>query len=196
MRSIIWVVLLIFVPSAHSAETFEIMLWSPDDVDLTPLEPFGMEYVDRLGNRHWDHPCGTVMKAEVDRMPPPGQEDFNPLSEKVFELNERMEQVHAWSMPVDSWVMGVKGSALIVSYRAKRVDKAGGKEFYENRALAIDTHGDMMLLEKLEPQKERIFECEAATKKLFGETAYAACHVFEDMDTGRERIILYQSPCT
>ena len=187
--------LLFMVPPGYGMDEFEISVWSPDGVELHPAGEHGIEYRDDAGNTHYDHPCGSVQKMTVAELPPPDSDDFITRSEKVFELNEDRQVIESWSMPVDSWLMGIDGKEIIVSYFRPVIDDATGERRYEPSALAIHSNGALRLAERQKIEPEWV-ECEAAVQSNFGETAYGSCQVLHDAESGEERVILYQLPCT
>jgi hypothetical protein len=127
-----------------------------------------------------EHPCGSVAIARVKSLPPPKKgQVLNP--ERVVELSPRGEVVRRWAMPVDFSPMGVRGDSIVVQLGQSR--------------LWLDLNGNISTVEEniAIPHPEAA-QCDKLRE--FGNSAYARCWRYRDLQNGHPRVLAYEGVCT
>jgi len=141
---------------------------------------------DRRVVKIYEHCCceGDVAVAQIASMPPAGDRALE--AELAVELSPAGEIVRRWSLPIDSIIVAVSESVLVVPDHETR---AGA------RAFAISETGGIRWT-TIPPSTDpgRVVECPPLAD--FGESAYLRCFEFKDRASGALRRIAYQGPCT
>ena len=160
--------LLLGAPSAP--ETFDIAVWANDD------------NVERLPNlvASETHACGASAVLRISRMPP-YREGGAIGTELVVETGSDGIEARRWSVPVDYEPLALNGGELLVDHRGQR--------------LWIGTNGSI----RRERSTLSFTAAEAVACPRPGahaNSAYARCARFADGETGGQRLIQFEGPCT
>lgn len=127
-----------------------------------------------------DGPCGAVASARVSSMP--RHSKTTPLvPERVFELDASSQIVRSWNIPVDSFPIAVEGKDLHFSFF--------------DAAYIVTPEGTL----NKSTYSGKLKEPTAATcqpPKAFDGSGYASCWLFEDVRSGRKRILAFEGVCT
>lgn len=166
---------------------------SPDDMrrnDEAFLKECGLPLVFWAGpeaepSQKADHPCGEVVQAFVQTMPPPT--DPVAQSEEVFELGPDGKVTQRWRVPVNAVIKGTVGRELIVLADL-------GMESPSLAYLAIDPEGKIRVVhDKYEFQRTPI-PCPASQD--LPRSAYLGCWQLTETSSGPGRQFAYEGPCT
>lgn len=131
-----------------------------------------------------DHPAclGQVALVRTNRMPFPGDGPFT--GEEVVELSEDGEILHRWYMPVDDLVLGIEGDKIIVGdWLGDEVLKIGLDRSLREVATPPEYH-------------EKPIRCPDSAREVFPNSVYTRCFGYPDLQSGKERILAYEGPCT
>ena len=136
-----------------------------------------------------EHPCGPVALAFVEKIPA-YEPDAALESEQVAEIDAEGRVVRTWSVPVDVIVDGVRGEELLFS---ESFDRGDAPPLSVRLALLPD---GSYRVEQREPRLPAVNAVDCPVLDLWGESAYVRCWRYRDAETGRDRLIAYQGPCT
>lgn len=159
--------------TAGRGDSYELIFWPRAGAQGDPR-------VVEMG----DHPCGTVAIARVAKMPLHAQ-DKALDSELALELSPEGTEIRRWSFPVDSTVVALDGTRLVVSVGG---EQPGG------RALSISPAGDLESTVQPQGMVKRVVPCPELPE--FGDSRYVRCWEFEDHGSSLQRRVAYEGPCT
>jgi hypothetical protein len=136
-----------------------------------------------------EHPCGPIAISFVDRIP--ALEPGAALeSERVVELGPSGDVIRTWPVPVDTVVEGVRGEELLFS---ESFDRGTAPPLAVR--LAVRPDGTY----RVEPGAAVLpapASVDCPPLDLWEDSAYVRCWRTRDPETGAERTIAYQGPCT
>ena len=160
----------LLLAAATAAQTFDIAVWANDDS------------VERLPNliASETHACGASAVLRISRMPP-FREGGTIGTELVVETASDGAETMRWSVPVDYAPLALNGNELLVDHRGQR--------------LWIGTNGSI----RRESSTLSLPTPEAVACPRPGAHAnseYARCARIADGESGRQRLIQYEGPCT
>ncbi len=136
-----------------------------------------------------EHPCGPIAIAFVDRIP--ASEPGAALeSERVVELAPDGTVVRSWPVPVDTVVDGVRGEELLFS---ESFDRGTAPPLAVRLAVRPDGSYRVEAGAAALPAPASV---DCPPLDLWEDSAYVRCWRTRDPETGTERTIAYQGPCT
>ncbi|HET9947545.1 MAG TPA: hypothetical protein VFQ22_01340 [Longimicrobiales bacterium] len=151
-----------------------------------PREPERVGELQREGIVVSEGPCGPTVDAWIRSVP---REHPVIASERAVELDARGATLTDWPLPLHSVIGGVEGDRILVPLRLD-ADPASRVP-----ALAIRPDGELDVTAIVPDTHEAVpFECPSIER--FGDSDYLRCLIYPDRETGRERRIAYQAPCT
>jgi hypothetical protein len=133
-----------------------------------------------------DGPCGGSQTAVVTRIP--RLDDPVLGTDPIVELGPDDALIREWSVPIDMLVAGVRGDRVLLRDSIMLED---GRPFAYALEIAPDGAYSVVTLPEREPTAT---PCPSQTP--FGDSAYAGCWSYADLDSGAERRLIWQGPCT
>ena len=133
-----------------------------------------------------DHPCGYALVAIASRMP--ALDDTRTQPERVQELSPTGELILEWRMPIDNVVQAISRDRLIVPHR---YSTRTGSLF--EAALLIGPNGDYTVASRRSYPEPKYQECPVPPDE---PSAYRGCWQYEDLETKKPRLLVYDGPCT
>jgi hypothetical protein len=137
------------------------------------------------------HPCGYVATTRVNIMPNVGNKDFTP--DKVVEIPRPSRDLRSlagsktlrrWAKPIDSEVIAIAGDRILVNVGQGRTYwiEPSGKFQRQTTPLSVP--------------KPELDETDLGRHPEFIKSDYAKLWRFKDLNSGQERVIIYEVNCS
>ena len=177
-RKIFFLSLLLF---SYLVKAEEILIWVPKaEVETLGIGVFDYKGLEKAGIS--PHPCGYVKSIEVTVLPPPDNPNFIGGTEKVYEFNREGAVINQWAMPVDSYLLAVSGTNIIVR-------KGSG-------AIEISRKGNISQSNQTAVQPAEPYECPQPIKSMYGNSSYVGCTKYRDISNNKSCYFVYEGVCS
>jgi hypothetical protein len=160
-------------PVAQAPQTYELSFW-----------PGPNAASDRRVTRVAYHPCGQVAISKVTKIPPINTNQVL-QPEQVDEFSTEGKVIRQWPTPVDSYPIAIKGNQLLVAISQTDPFRLwiglDGTITPSNNLLSTDRH------QRVKCGNESGNSNGAATPR---------CSLYQDLESGRSRILKFDGVCT
>lgn len=137
------------------------------------------------------HPCGYVATTRVNVMPDVGNKEFTP--DKVIEIPRPSRDLRSlagsktlrrWAKPIDSEVIAIAGDRILVNVGQGRTYWIEPSGKFERQTTPISA------------PKPELDRTDLGKHPAFPTSDYAKRWRFKDLNSGKERVIIYEVNCS